>query len=260
MENNLEYRKIHGVIRELDFVNFTNAFDNIELIPVEHSKYATALKTKKTGVGTIAKGIFKTSFGLLGAVSGAGWLGADYASDGIGDVIRGSGAHQVTSDIIAEVTNNIIEYEEKAWKYLNFVRNFIPADGNIGDVVFKDGSCDDFHCGSGHQFMENGDYFEGYFEDGNIKKGIYIWKNGERYIGEFDENLQKVGVGLTLYPDGTYYYGHYDEGLKNGLGIQLYTDGVYCGAWEYEMRMTGYLRLENGVCFAGDFENDQPVQ
>ncbi len=260
MENNIEYRKIHGVIRELDFVNFTNAYDNIENTPVEHSKYASIEGTKKSGIGGIVKGILKTSVGLVGAVSGAGWLGAGYASDGIGDVIRGAGGHSVTSEIAAEVTNNIIEYEDKAWKYLNFVRNFIPAEGNIGDIVFKDGSCDDFHCGNGHQFLENGDYFEGYFEDGNIKKGIYIWKNGQRYLGEFDEELKMIGNGLMLYPDGTYYYGQYNEGMKNGIGIQLYTDGIYCGAWEYDMRINGYLRLENGACFFGEFENDQPIQ
>lgn len=260
MENNFEYRKNHGVIRELDFVNFTNAFDNIEEVAVEHSKYATIEKNRKSGAGTIAKGLFKTTFGILGVACGAGWYGAGSASDGIGDVIRDVGGRSITSEIIADVTNDVIEYENRAWKYLNFIRNFIPAEGNIGEVVFKDGSCDDFHCGNGHKFFENGDYFEGYFEDGNIKKGIYIWKSGERYIGEFDEDFNKTGNGLTLYPDGTYYYGQYCEGTKNGVGIQLYTDGVYCGAWEYDTRVCGSLKLENGACFLGEFENDQPVQ
>lgn len=258
-DEDILYRETHGVIKELDFVNYQNPFDNIEQTEVQHSKYANPKGAKKMGAGGIAKGILKTSFGLMGAVSGGGWAGAHFATEGIGDVIKGAGNHGISTGIIADVLNDIRDSEEMAWKFLDFVRKFRPANGNIGDIVFKDGSCDDFHCGNGHRFFENGDYFEGYFNDGNIKKGLYIWANGQRYLGEFDEQFRMTGLGLTIYENGAYYFGNYVSGLKNGYGLQIYTDGAFFGEWENESRIQGALRLEDGKCFYGYFKNDQPV-
>lgn len=258
-QENQNYRNEHGVVKELDYVNFENPLNNIVVPPVQHSKYASTAGTKKSGAGTLAKGFGKAAFGLLGAVSGGGWYGASMAGDGIGDMIRGAGNHQITSDIILQVTSSILKEENSCWGCYNFLKTFVPAQGNIGDIVFKDGACDNFHTGNGHRFFENGDYFEGYFENGTIKRGLYIWANGQRYLGEFDETLHMTGYGITIYPNGAYYAGQYIAGAKNGWGFQIYTDGAYSGEWQNEVRTYGALRLENGQCFLGEFVNDQPV-
>ena len=175
-------------------------------------------------------------------------------------MIRGIGNQSLTHQVASDVTNAIIESEEEAWKYLDFIRNFQPAEGNIGDIIFKDGSCDDFHCGNGHRFFDNGDYFEGYFEDGEIKKGIYIYADGTRYLGEFDDDKGKTGTGLTLFNDGSYYFGEYQQNRMHGNGYRLYIDGAFSGVFLNDERYSGALKLENGTCFFGQFENDQPVQ
>ena len=258
-EEDEKYRQEHGVIKELDFVNFEKPLDNIKETEVQYSKYSSPQGGKKMGKGGIAKGIVKASFGLLGAVSGGGWYGAHMATEGVGNIITGAANYKYTGDIVKDVSETIKLYEKASWKFINFVKNFVPAKGNIGDVVFKDGTGGDAHCGNGRIFYENGDYFEGYVQNGFLKKGLYIWQNGLRYLGEFDELHRMTGMGTLIYTDGACYVGEQQAGVKHGLGYQLYKDGAYVGDWVNGLRVDGVLRLENGKCYAGEFINDQPA-
>ena len=104
------------------------------------------------------------------------------------------------------------------------------------------------------------DVYEPYLlQNGFLKKGLYIWQNGLRYLGEFDELHRMTGMGTLIYTDGACYVGEQQAGVKHGLGYQLYKDGAYVGDWVNGLRVDGVLRLENGKCYAGEFINDQPA-
>ncbi len=253
MNDEEKYREEHGVIEQLDFVNFENPYDNMKTTEVKHSRFATTKGAKKVGGGKMAKGLGKTVFSIFAVSCGGGWYAAHEAADGVKGFFSGANDHKITGDIVKSVVDTIIDYENDAWKMLEFTRSFVPASGNIGDIVFKDGSCDDFHCGNGHRFFENGDYFEGYFEDGEIKKGIYIWSDGKRYLGEFDNEKRMTGLGIIVFPNGTYYFGGLQAGVKHGSGIQIYDDGVFGGEWQNNQRIFGALKLDNGNCFLRRF-------
>ena len=86
-------------------------------------------------------------------------------------------------------------------------------------------------------------------------KGIFYYKNGSRYEGEYNGN-------------GIYYYEHepfkgniYDGGWKNdkqdGKGIFYFNDGdVYEGDWKNGgQRGKGIYHYNNGDRYEGDFKN-----
>lgn len=255
----IDYRATHGVVPQLDFVNNQNCMDTIEQTPVVYSKFVLNTYSKKNlNLMNIPKGIAKSMGGLLSMVT---------MNFGYGIAKFFEGTLQATvgvfkSDAIAYdagVTKHIREAEDASWPRYQFLSNFVPAEGTLGSVYFKDGSCDEFHCGNGYQMFENGDYFEGYFEDGVYAQGVYIWANGERFIGSFQDG-EKVS-GLTIYPDGTRCDGNYANGvLHGGVGTKWYTDGVYWGNWYNGKRQgTGFCRFGDNTSFAGEWQNDSPV-
>ena len=75
------------------------------------------------------------------------------------------------------------------------------------------------------QFLENGDYYEGEFQRGEITgKGKYIWSNNTEYEGDFVSSI-KHGKGKYKWPDGMEYEGDYNNGIREGMGIYKWTDG-----------------------------------
>jgi hypothetical protein len=88
-------------------------------------------------------------------------------------------------------------------------------------------------------------------------EGIYIFANGARYLGAFDDSLNFVGLGTFLYADGACYYGSFKQSLRDTIGAMWYTDGVYVGRWSNGVRHgDGFLRVGNKF-YDGDFANDQ---
>lgn len=255
-----DYRESHGVIPQLDFVNYENPLENLQIPEVEYSPYANPATVKNKGlaksIGHIAGAV---TIGGLSYGAGGGRTGRSMVLNSLGKAQEGLQESKEQREINTEVVKWIQKSEAAAWPYLYLARSFVPARGAIGDIVFRDGSCDTYHTGNGHRIFENGDYFEGYFEQGQIRVGLYIIANGIRYIGAFDRNLRFTGIGLVLYQDGTYYYGELSNGAFRGQGYRLYTDGAYSGAFVNGQREQGCLRLSDGTCFIGDFENDQPV-
>lgn len=255
-QSDYEYRNTHGVIPQLDFVNFKNCYENITETQVQFSKAALSTSVKPQG-----KKILGGAFGLLEA--SVHMAGGNFGY-GIGKLINstvniGSGIADPSYLGTGSSINDIIqECEKTAWKFLCFLREFIPASGNIGDIVFKDGSCDEFHCGNGHRFFENGDYFEGLFEDGDIRNGLYIFANGVRYLGAFDDNKNMCGFGTLLYPNGAYYHGELLNSNRHGTGCMWYTDGIYFGNWSDNMRHgNGFFKDLNGKFNDGEWVNDE---
>lgn len=61
--------------------------------------------------------------------------------------------------------------------------------------------------------------------------GLYIWKDGERYEGEWKDG-KFHGKGIKTLPDGTVFDGEWFEGRPFGSGMCKYPDGAkYTGNW-----------------------------
>ena len=257
-QQDLEYRKVHAVVPQLDFLN--GGHDNIVAPPVQYTRFAAMGKVTKVSGGKIAGG-------LLGAFEGAMHMASGDFGYGLGKTIASVGktasgvvdpGYLGVQKIICEA---IQEWEADSWKERYFLTNFVPAEGNLGDIVCEDGEFDDCYCGSGHRFFDNGDYFEGMFVDGKIVEGVYIFANGVRYLGAFDDTLNFTGIGTLLYTDGACYYGQFNQSQRDGVGAMWYTDGAYVGKWSNNVRHgDGFLRLDDGTFFDGQFYNDQMVK
>jgi hypothetical protein len=64
------------------------------------------------------------------------------------------------------------------------------------------------------------EYYEGQIDSNGMKHGtgIYYYKNGQIYDGQFVED-NRVGKGKLQYPDGCSYIGQFIENNANGHGI-----------------------------------------
>lgn len=100
----------------------------------------------------------------------------------------------------------------------------------IGD--FKDNS----KCGFGAIIRENGDYFEGIFENDSINGiGYQVFKDGEKYIGEFKNNIAN-GKGTVYYSNGNIYTGYFVNDKEDGIGIVMEKgNSEYAIKVQYEM-------------------------
>lgn len=67
-------------------------------------------------------------------------------------------------------------------------------------------------------------------------EGIYHFKGGARYDGEWQKGL-KHGRGKFTYPDGSTYCGHWKKNMKHGFGKYTYENGDYFeGNWRKDVR------------------------
>lgn len=61
--------------------------------------------------------------------------------------------------------------------------------------------------------------------------GRYEWDSGEKYIGEWQNNL-RAGLGTFTYKNGNQYTGTWKDNVPDGNGRLVATDGsVYTGLW-----------------------------
>ena len=252
----IDYRAIHGVVPQLDF--YRGGLGNIIAPPIQYTKFASLGNITKIDGGKIAGGAFGLLEGALHMASG------DFGY-GLGKTIA-SGA-KTASGVVDPgyvgvqkiVCDTIKEWEDDSWKERFFIRDFFPAMGNLGDIVYEGGVFYPNFTGLGHRFFENGDYFEGMFSNGNIYEGLYIFANGARYLGRFDQTLNFTGLGTLLYADGGCYYGNFQQSIRNGIGAMWYGVGAYVGFWSNGLRHgDGFLRVDDKF-FEGTFYNDQTV-
>lgn len=258
--NDFEYRKIHGVVPQLDNRNIQNCMSLIPKTPVVHSRFTTMGNVlKSANAGKIAGGIGNVFTGMLHLASGDVGYGLGKMAQGtIGAATGAIDPARISID--KDVADFIQRAEIEVWDRYSFLLNFIPAQGYLGDVYLKDGSCDDSHSGNGYKIYDNGDYFEGCWEDGEISWGIYIWADGERYFGNFDNGF-KCGYGLTIFPNGSYYNGNSENSKQHGIGVMWYLDGVYYGEWYNGVRHgDGSCKYSDGTSFSGDWEDDSPIR
>lgn len=58
------------------------------------------------------------------------------------------------------------------------------------------------------------------------KFGAYIYDDGTKYIGDWNDRGQKHGLGHVQLKDDTRYEGGFYNGLCSGLGVLQYSDGT----------------------------------
>uniref|UniRef100_A0A671E112 Radial spoke head 1 homolog n=1 Tax=Rhinolophus ferrumequinum TaxID=59479 RepID=A0A671E112_RHIFE len=93
----------------------------------------------------------------------------------------------------------------------------------------------------------------------NVFQGIYKFKNGARYIGEYVKN-KKHGQGTFIYPDGSRYEGEWANDLRHGHGVYYYVNNdTYTGEWLAHQRhgQGTYVYAETGSKYVGTWVNGQ---
>uniref|UniRef100_A0A2K5EQN2 Radial spoke head 1 homolog n=1 Tax=Aotus nancymaae TaxID=37293 RepID=A0A2K5EQN2_AOTNA len=89
--------------------------------------------------------------------------------------------------------------------------------------------------------------------------GIYRFKNGARYTGEYVRN-KKHGQGTFIYPDGSRYEGEWANDQRHGYGVYYYVNNdTYTGDW-FAHRRHGqgtYFYAETGSKYVGTWVNGQ---
>ena len=94
--------------------------------------------------------------------------------------------------------------------------------------------------------------------------GVYTFKTGYRYEGEFKDNKPN-GQGVFASPDGMSYQGGFKDGKLNGRGVMTYPDGRrYDGEYKDNNR-DGYGIMtyqdgglyQEGSRYEGEWKNDK---
>lgn len=91
----------------------------------------------------------------------------------------------------------------------------------------------DCTSGKGTYLFKNGDKYEGDFNESHLNGfGKYIDSFGNIYIGDFKDDKFN-GKGEFTRTDGTKYIGEFANGRRNGLGTQWYSETYKeKGKWE----------------------------
>ncbi|XP_035306232.1 radial spoke head 1 homolog isoform X2 [Cricetulus griseus] len=96
-------------------------------------------------------------------------------------------------------------------------------------------------------------------EGENDLGGVYKFKNGARYIGEYVKN-KKHGQGTFIYPDGSRYEGDWADDQRHGHGVYYYVNNdTYTGEWFSHQRhgQGTYFYAETGSKYVGSWVNGQ---
>ena len=119
--------------------------------------------------------------------------------------------------------------------------------------------------GVGIYTFKTGYRYEGEFEDNKPNgQGVFTSPDGQRYQGGFRDGKLN-GIGVMNYPDGRHYEGEYKNNKRDGYGIMIYQDGSlyqegshYEGEWKNDKRDgQGVMTyLDDGRRLEGEFKED----
>lgn len=113
--------------------------------------------------------------------------------------------------------------------------------------------------GKGTYVFSNGNKYEGeWFEDLKNGYGVLYYLNGERYEG-FWENDKAHGKGTLTYIHGDKYVGDFRSALKHGKGDLFYANGdTFSGEWKNDRANgQGVLVYANGNKYEGNWKDDR---
>lgn len=101
---------------------------------------------------------------------------------------------------------------------------------------------------------------ETFFEGITFNLPVYIQSSQCVYIGQFRNHVRE-GLGLLIYPDGSFYEGQFVNDSPNGVGITYYDDGsCYLGQFRNGLKQgPGTFQGSNNEVIKGNFKNDEVV-
>lgn len=87
---------------------------------------------------------------------------------------------------------------------------------------------------------------------------VMEFENGDRYDGEWDDDM-KNGQGKLTYANGGSYKGKWVDDMRNGYGVNTWRNGdKYAGNWEDNKRNgKGTFTFSDGGKYAGEWEDDK---
>lgn len=71
----------------------------------------------------------------------------------------------------------------------------------------------------------SGSVFRGFCQNRKPSKGVYQSKKGDMYIGDYDVDGKFCGFGMYMFASGNLYVGNFCDGLYDGPGIELRSNG-----------------------------------
>jgi len=109
------------------------------------------------------------------------------------------------------------------------------------------------------QTYDNGDCYKGE-TDGSVRsgKGEYIWKNGQRYVGEFRDNKIN-GTGTVYFINGNVYTGEWKDEAMSGKGEYTWKNGQrYVGEFrDNKINGTGTMYFVDGNVYSGEWKDEK---
>lgn len=78
------------------------------------------------------------------------------------------------------------------------------------------------------------------------------YKDGDRFVGEFENGKKKTGIYFYINKDT--YEGEFEEGNREGFGLYIYSNGdKYEGFYKNDLKSYGQLNFKNGDFYKGNF-------
>lgn len=98
----------------------------------------------------------------------------------------------------------------------------------------------------------------GQFSIGVNRRGIYTFRDGSKYVGEFKADKFN-GRGEFTYPNGNKYVGEFKDDDLNGLGEFTYANGgKFVGEFKNNRRNgPGTYTALDGSTYVGEFKDDK---
>ena len=109
--------------------------------------------------------------------------------------------------------------------------------------------------GTGRVEFFDGRLYEGTLEAGRkVGRGLYVWSDGQRYAGNWRDDLPD-GEGELTGAKGETYAGEFRIGKRVGKGRMVYADKTeYSGQWQDDKpNGEGTFRFLNGDVYQGQF-------
>jgi hypothetical protein len=101
---------------------------------------------------------------------------------------------------------------------------------------------------------------DNFFEGITFSTPVFIAPLMCVYIGQFQDGIRE-GLGLLIYSDGSFYEGNFANNSPNGVGVTCYNNGsCYRGQYWNGLRQgSGTFKCPNDEIIQGLFKNDEVV-
>ena len=187
------------------------------------------------------------------------------------------GNKEINKEENKEIENNEIENEEMKNKINNNSNNIMElkdnTENNNNNYIFKTEIYEngDKYVGEFKNNLRNGKgtmyynknnekkrlKYEGNWKDGKMEgKGILFWINGDKYEGDFVNDL-KEGKGKYYFNNKNIYEGEYKNGKKHGKGIFYWNNGEkFEGYFVNDLKEGhGKYYYNNNDIYEGEYKN-----